>query len=104
MKKIYYIKWMHCISCEMIIEKEFEDIKWLKIISLTHKTWKIELEYDNDDVIEQVRTILNKNNYSLHESKNEKADNKIEKNKLEDYIIIILLFFIFWAIYYLFSN
>jgi hypothetical protein len=43
----------------------------------------------------KVKNILEKNNYSLHESRDEKPNNKIEKNKFEDYIIILLLFFIF---------
>lgn len=105
MKKTYYIKWMHCISCEMIIENEFKEIEWLRVISITHKTWKIELEHEDDYAIEKIRSILEKNNYSLHESRDEKVvGSKIEKNKIEDYIIIILLFLIFGAIYYLFSN
>lgn len=105
MKKIYYIKWMHCIACEMLIEKEIEDIKWLKVLSLTHKTWKVELEYQDEKSFDKFKEILKKNNYSLEEQHNKKNQvSDIYKNTFLDYVVIVLLFILFWLVYFLFSN
>ena len=54
MKKIIHITWMHCISCEMILEKAFKDINSIDIISINHKKWILELDIKSNDDYKKV--------------------------------------------------
>lgn len=95
---------MHCISCEMILENELEKIDWLKIDSVSHKTWKIVLDYEDENIIKEVKKVLFKNKYSLEDSKEWLKNYFENKNTFLDYIIIFLLFILFWLLYLLLKD
>lgn len=40
MKQTLYIQGMHCVSCEMLIEDNLNDIKGVSVVSIDHKTGK----------------------------------------------------------------
>jgi copper chaperone CopZ len=37
MKKIINIRGMHCMSCEILLEKELKNLKGVKLLSVSHK-------------------------------------------------------------------
>ena len=60
MKKIIHIKWMHCISCEIILEKEIKQISWVKIIMLSHKKWIMEVNYNHEKDYNKIKEAIEK--------------------------------------------
>lgn len=87
MKKIIQIKWMHCISCEMLLEKELKNIKDINLIMVSHKKGIMEVEYKTESDYKKIVKIIEKNNFKVIENKKSNFD---ETNFLLN--IIALLF------------
>jgi len=47
MKKTVYVQWMDCVSCETVLRDSLDAVPNIKVLSLTHKTWKMTIEYKN---------------------------------------------------------
>lgn len=69
MKKIVYVAWMDCIACETVLHDALEKIKTIKVVSITHKTGKMTIEYASEKDLTTLRTILKEHNYSLQEER-----------------------------------
>lgn len=87
MKKLIQIKWMHCISCEVILEKELKNIKDVNLIMVSHKKGIMEVEYKSESDYKKIVEIIEKNNFKVIENKKSNFD---ETNFLLN--IIALLF------------
>ena len=51
---------MHCISCEIILEKEIKQIFWVNILVLSHKEWIIEVEYNDEKKYVKIKETIEK--------------------------------------------
>ena len=98
MKKIIHITWMHCISCEMILEKAFKDINSIDIISINHKKWILELDIKSNDDYKKVLKIINDNNFEIIEKSIETNKSlKLEKilKNIAVYLWLVVFIYIF---------
>lgn len=78
---------MHCISCEMLLEKELKNIKDINLIMVSHKKGIMEVEYKSESDYKKIVEIIEKNNFKVIENKKSNFD---ETNFLLN--IIALLF------------
>ena len=46
-------KGMHCSSCEMLLKDSLEELG-AKVISISHKTGEVVVEYDNEEAVVDV--------------------------------------------------
>lgn len=95
MKKTIFIKGMHCISCEMLIEKGVKKIEGLKLLSVNHKNGKLEIEYEDEKVLERLQKIIEENDFKMLEGGNTKDGIDIMMQVLSYSIVLIVL----WVIY-----
>lgn len=86
MKKIIQIKWMHCISCEIILEKELKEISWVDLLMVSHKKWIMEVDYKTESDYKKVVKAIEKNNFKVVE-----ADWTITNNKEEDKLLLNII-------------
>ncbi|MDD2870971.1 MAG: sulfite exporter TauE/SafE family protein [Candidatus Gracilibacteria bacterium] len=96
MKKIINLKGMHCISCEMIIEKELKNLSGVKLHMVSHKKGIMEIEYDKESDYEKVVEFIEKNGFNVVEN-DEKSDEdfvgKLMLNIIALLIVVILFIF-----------
>lgn len=95
MKKTIFIKGMHCISCEMLIEKGIKKIEGLKLIHVNHKNGKLEVEYEDEKVLEKLQKVIEENDFKMLEGENTKDGIDIMVQVLSYSIILVVL----WVIY-----
>lgn len=86
MKKIIQIKWMHCISCEVILEKELKDIPGITLLMVSHKKWLMEIEYDTEANYKKVVKAIEKNHFKVVEQ-----DWKIKNNNSENIFLLNII-------------
>ena len=105
MLKTFYISGMHCVSCELLIEKELQKIDGLKVVKLSHKNGELQLESDveiNEDVISG---IVNRCGFKLCEKKEHVKDpSESKKNTFVDYLEILAVMVVLFNIYLFFRN
>ncbi len=91
MKKLIQIKWMHCISCEVILEKELKNIKDVNLIMVSHKKGIMEVEYKSESDYKKIVEIIEKNNFSVSEEKNQIKSEVNQNNFLLNIIAIMIV-------------
>jgi sulfite exporter TauE/SafE len=88
MKKTVYVQWMDCISCETILKDALDAVPDIKVISLTHKTWKLTIEYSSDKEFIKLKDILKEYDYSLVEDKESSIrQSKKSAKRLKQFVI-----------------
>lgn len=75
MKKIINIKGMHCISCEILLEKELKEINWVKLLMVSHKKGIMEIEYKKESDYEKVVELIKKAWFNIEEQTEDKIYN-----------------------------
>lgn len=110
MKKIINIKWMHCISCEIVLGKELKIIKDVELIMLSHKNWIMEIEYKAQKNYDEVVSVIEKNWFKVVEEEDnieikEINGKSVKKNKISLEVILNNIALFLWIIvfFYLFS-
>lgn len=95
MKKIINIAWMHCISCELILEKWLKKIKWATLIMVDHKKWLLEIDYKTEKDYNEVVKLIEKSGFKVKvEWENSIYDNSnIMSNIIILLVVVILLMF-----------
>ncbi len=103
-KKIIYIKWMHCISCEIVLEKELKDISWANLIIIDHKKWIMEVDFKKKSAYNKLVNVIEKAWFTVIE-KWEKKNNNIDSNMLLNIIAIfvVIILFLFTKLFNLYS-
>ncbi|MDD5769909.1 MAG: sulfite exporter TauE/SafE family protein [Candidatus Gracilibacteria bacterium] len=102
MKKIIHIKGMHCISCEVILEKELKNISGVELIMISHKKGIMEIDFENIKDYERVVEIIKKNNFKVIENnKKDKKENNILSNIIA--ILVVIILFMLSKIFNLYS-
>lgn len=66
-KKTVYVQWMDCISCETVLRDALDAVPSIQVLSLTHKTWKMTIEYTSPDDLHKLEQILHQHEYTLIE-------------------------------------
>ena len=93
MKKTVYVQWMDCVSCETVLRDSLDAVPSIKVLALTHKTWKMTIEYKSKNDLKKLRKILGEHDYSLVEEHEYHASSSQGSNlkRLEQFAI-------WWAI------
>lgn len=92
MKKIINISGMHCISCEILLEKGIKNIKWVNLISLSHKSWIMEIDFEKKEDYDKVVKIIEKNWFKVkNKSDNDNRIWNIISNINAILLIIVLI-------------
>ena len=86
MKKTFHIKGMHCVSCEIILEKELKKNSGIKSCKISHKKGVAEIECDDSVSTSAIEKVVKK---CGHELTTEKSHSK-QKDK-PDFLQIILI-------------
>lgn len=99
-KKIYSVEGMHCPSCEIYIESQFNDIDGVKNVKSNSKTQKLTIEADDniemDKVIDNINKDIKKNGYNITTELNEKESNI--KTYIYAFLISVLFMFFFFIL------
>lgn len=98
MKKIIHITGMHCISCEILLEKELKKIAGVELIMLSHKKWVMEIRYETEQDYRQVVAVIERNGFSVQEDQGDQGTNS-QTNFLLNVIAILIV-----VILYIFST
>ncbi|MDD3793529.1 MAG: sulfite exporter TauE/SafE family protein [Candidatus Gracilibacteria bacterium] len=97
MKKIIQIKGMHCISCEMLLEKELKNIKDINLIMVSHKKGIMEVDFKDEFAYDKIVKIIEKNNFKVIENSQNKENNFDENNFLLNIIAILFVVILYIA-------
>lgn len=101
MKKTFYIKGMHCVSCEILLKKEVEKISKFKKIEVSHKKGILEIEGENIPD-QEIKKAINQCGYSIVQDKKD-ITNSVKISK-KDFLQIVIIFLIGLFIIQLFSR
>jgi len=80
MKKTIHIKWMHCVSCDLILEKELKKNKWADLIMVNHKKWIMEVDFKKESAYKDVVKSIEKNWFKVVNEWEKKNGNDIFSN------------------------
>jgi len=81
---IYFVKGMHCASCEIILEKKLLEFERVKAVEASTNTGKVVIEYEREcPTKEELNKIFQGQGYSFFEHKGKTKINSrlIERNK-----------------------
>lgn len=102
------IEGMHCVSCEMILEKEFKKIPGLSQCKVNHKKGDAEIVCDKYLPASKFRKIVEACGYSLSSDERSKTDSTTESlsndDKKLDILLTILIALGFGAIIYIINE
>ncbi len=93
MKRRININGMHCLSCEILLEKELKNLKWVKLLMVSHKKWVMEIDYSKKQDYEKVLKIIKNNWFSLKELWDVNKKENFLSNIIAILIILILSIF-----------
>lgn len=96
MKKTVYVQWMDCISCETILRDALHDVPNIKVLSLTHKTGKLTIEYSSEKDLNKLESILKKHEYTLKDDNNHQQKRSIQ-GLIEQWVLWVGILVLIWA-------
>lgn len=102
MKKVFYISGMHCVSCEMLIEKEVKDIFKTAKINISHQKGLMEIEAEEISE-KKIREIVKSCGYQIVDKNKPQLELKT-KFKLKDFLQLFFAFTIIILLFSLFSK
>src|SRR4030042_4563932 len=74
-EKSYFVKGMHCASCEILIERKLLDLKGIKSVEASVKDGRVLVEYENDPpAIDDLNRIFQKENYFFSDKKTKEEE------------------------------
>lgn len=92
--KVY---WMHCKSCEIILEKNIEKIKWVKVNKVSSKDWILDVDFKDSKSLDEIKNQIKESGYSLEKIKD-------DKNTFSDYLLIIIIALVVLILYLMIRN
>ena len=97
-KQKYYIKGMHCASCEIIIEKKILGIEGVEFVDASLSDGSVLIGYkETKPSIEKLTHLFKENGYKFSEK--QYAENSIEtRGLLSPALIAIAIIIIFWSL------
>jgi len=88
---------MHCISCEILLEKWIKKIPWVILHDISWKKWYIEVNYETDMQYDAIVQVIEESNFSLLDwTSQDSWDFKVLKN-----IVFILAMVVVLMIFYI---
>lgn len=107
-KTILHIEGMHCVSCEMILEKELKKIPGLKECKVYHKKGNAEIMCDKNIPTSAFAKTVSDCGYKLvEEGEKERAGTSKETQRgglLPDYLQIFLIMLVLGSLFFLASK
>lgn len=97
MKREIQIKWMHCISCETILERELKNLDWVSLLMVSYKKWIMQVEYKDESKYNDLVKIIEKNNFEVIEKNKNIKKTKSLDNILWNIIAIMFVIILFIA-------
>lgn len=97
-KTILYIEGMHCVSCEVLLEKEFSKIRGLKSCKISHKKGDAEIECIENVPMEKLKAAVHKCGYTLAEEREKKRSREKRPDYAQIVLIAIGIGVLFWLI------
>lgn len=97
MKTKISVYWMHCKSCELLIENKLLDLPWVKLNNISLENNYIDIDVKSENDIEKIKETIEELWYSL-EKKEE------EKNDILDYILIFSIFICIWFLFLIIKD
>ena len=95
----YFVKGMHCASCELLIEKKLLEIKNIKSVEASVKNGQVLIEYEDEKPdITLLNKIFKKEGYRFSEKKLE-SEISVSKSKILSNIGIALLLIALFVIF-----
>lgn len=103
-EQIYYVKGMHCASCEILIEKKILNLRGVQSVNASTKKGQIIFEYESDEKkpeISQLNEIFKNDNYIFSETpldihkKQELFSFSETLNALMIAMMVVLIFLLF---------
>jgi len=95
-EKTYFVKGMHCASCEILIEKKLLDLKGIKSVEASVKNGRVLMEYENDPpAINDLNRIFQKENYFFSDKKAETEESFGKREFFITFGIGILVILVF---------
>ncbi len=67
---------MHCVSCEVLLERKLKDISWVKVNMVSYKKWILEIEYKNNSDYKKVTNVIEEAWYNIINDNNENKNIK----------------------------
>ena len=101
---IYFVKGMHCSSCEILVEKKLLEISGIKSVEASTGKGRVVIEYEGEKPsVETLNNIFKKDNYSFFNNEYEfkKYDNNTESYKSTNKTLTAFGVAIFIAIVFL---
>jgi sulfite exporter TauE/SafE len=98
MKKTLHIRWMHCISCEIILSKELKKLSWFTIHQINHKKWILEAEYLDENQLKLAIELIKKHWFSVDEDVNNLKNNVNIQDILVKIIFLLFISIIFYLL------
>lgn len=103
MKKKIHIKGMHCVSCEILLEKELKKLPGFKTCKVNHKNGSADVECSEAIHQENLEKAVKHCGYEITEGADE-PNHSEKKNSAEDLIQIILMVISIVAILFLLKK
>ncbi len=93
MKQTIDIRGMHCVSCEILLEKSVKKIPWVTFKDVSYKKGILEIEYKKPEQYTAVKQAIEKNGFSLKDDTQDKPpmSSFILMNIIALLLVVILL-------------
>ena len=92
---IYFVRGMHCASCEVLIEKKLLELKEIKSAEASVAKEQVLIEYENGKpAIEKLNEIFKESGYVFSEKPTQIKGIQEETGKKEPFIIIASALFL----------
>lgn len=97
-KKIY-IRGMHCVSCERLLEDEIGAVDNVKKIKADRKKDLVEIYFEKEPDFNDIKNIVEKFGYEYRKDKLEVAKGKEKKNNWEEWALAVLVVAIIYVLF-----
>lgn len=104
--KIVYIKGMHCVSCEKLLDDEFRNVKNVKDVKVDRKANTAEIFFeDQEPKFEEIKVVAKKFGYEAFENEEELLGNPASKSfAWQEWIEAVLVVAALWVVFRIFQN
>ena len=101
--KVVYIKGMHCVSCEKLLEDELKDIPGIKTIKADRQEGILNIGYEEKEPeFSEISQIVTKYGYTAYRNNGELSKNK-DKNSAMDWFLAVAITAILIMAYQIFQ-
>ncbi len=98
MKKTFNVQWMHCASCELLLESQISDLNWVKIKKVSSKSWELIVDIKHPNLTKTIEKIITDNWYKLANKATKKEKQPTAPKKNLEWWLEILAIVIMWVV------